>query len=136
MAYVTLFIPVIVLFQLMFTLGFSYILSVGFVYLLGDWGKEKIYKIGVTRGKIEKRIKSLQTGNSGEIYIVDYFETENPFFIEKRLHLIYNKERISKEKEWFELELEDVKKFKKHCEDIEKLIKTMKENHFCPKSIK
>jgi hypothetical protein len=108
----------------------------GFVYLLGDWGKEKIYKIGVTRGKIEKRIKSLQTGNSGEIYIVDYFETENPFFIEKRLHLIYNKERISKEKEWFELELEDVKKFKKHCEDIEKLIKTMKENHFCPKSIK
>ena len=46
----------------------------GFVYLLGDWGKEKTYKIGVTRGKIEKRIKSLQTGNSGEIYIVDYFE--------------------------------------------------------------
>lgn len=106
----------------------------GFVYLLGDYGKEKTYKIGVTRGKIEKRIKSLQTGNSGEIYIVDYFETENPFFLEKRLHLIYNKERVSKE--WFELELEDVKNFKKHCEDTEKLIQIMKENHFCPKNIK
>lgn len=106
----------------------------GFVYLLGDWGKEKIYKIGVTRGSIEKRIKRLQTGNSGEIYIVDYFQTKNPFFIEKRLHMIYHKQNVFRE--WFELGIEDVKKFKKHCEDIEELIKIMKENHFCPKGIK
>lgn len=106
----------------------------GFVYLLGDFGKDKMYKIGVTNGKIEKRIKQIQTGNSGEIYVVDFFETENPFFLEKRLHLIYHKERIFRE--WFELNAEDLKMFKKHCEDIEKLIKVMKENHFCPKSIK
>ena len=28
-----------------------------FVYLLGDSGQDNTYKIGVTRGKIEKRIK-------------------------------------------------------------------------------
>ena len=44
----------------------------GYVYLLGDFDKEGAYKIGVTRGTIERRIKKLQTGNSGEIYIVDY----------------------------------------------------------------
>ena len=53
----------------------------GYVYLLGDFEKEGSYKIGVTRGTIEHRIKKLQTGNSGEIYIVDYFQTEHPFFI-------------------------------------------------------
>ena len=47
--------------------------KIGFIYLLGDWNKEGVYKIGVTTGKIENRIKKLQTGNSGEIYIVDYF---------------------------------------------------------------
>lgn len=106
----------------------------GFVYLLGDWEKENMYKIGATRGKIEKRIKSLQTGNSGEIYVVNYFETENPFFVEKRLHFFYNKERVFNE--WFELEPEEVLKFKEHCEEIEKIINIMKENYFCPKNIK
>ena len=42
----------------------------GCVYLLGDWDKENRYKIGVTRGDVDKRIKKLQTGNSGEIYLI------------------------------------------------------------------
>ena len=36
----------------------------GYVYLLGDFEKEGAYKIGVTRGTIERRIKKLQTGNN------------------------------------------------------------------------
>ena len=46
----------------------------GSVYLLGDSEKEGIFKIGVTRGDIQKRIKKLQTGNAGEIYLVSYYE--------------------------------------------------------------
>ena len=45
------------------------------------------YKIGMTRGKIEKRIKQLQTGNSEEITLLKYHETEYPFFLENGLHL-------------------------------------------------
>lgn len=54
-----------------------------FVYLLGDSGHDNTFKIGVTRSGIEKRIKQLQTGNSNEIYLVDFFETKYPFFFRK-----------------------------------------------------
>ena len=53
----------------------------GSVYLLGDSEKEGIFKIGVTRGDIQKRIKKLQTGNGGEIYLLSYYETEHPFLM-------------------------------------------------------
>lgn len=91
----------------------------GYVYLLGDFGKDGIFKIGVTRGTIENRIKKLQTGNSGEIYIVDYFQTEHPFFIEKWIHIQYGDRNILNE--WFELTIDDMKNFKKNCQKFEDL---------------
>ena len=48
----------------------------GYVYLLTDG---EFFKIGVTRGSIEKRIKKLQTGNPDNIVIVNYHLTEYPF---------------------------------------------------------
>ena len=39
-------------------------------------GQDNTFKIGVTRGSIEKRIKKLQTGNSEEIFLVNYYETD------------------------------------------------------------
>lgn len=100
----------------------------GYVYLLADIDREKTYKIGVTRGDINKRIKKLQTGNSGEIYVVKYFKTKIPFFIEKHLHFKYFKENIRNE--WFKLDDEEVFKFTKHCEDIEEIYNIMKDNEF------
>lgn len=100
----------------------------GYVYLLSDLGKEKTYKIGVTRGDIEKRIKKLQTGNSGEIHMVRYYQTEIPFFIEKHLHFKYNRENIRNE--WFELEDNEIFMFKQHCEEIEEIYNSMKDNPF------
>ena len=91
----------------------------GYVYLLGDFGKEGVFKIGVTRGTIERRIKKLQTGNSGEIYIVDYFQTDHPFFIEKWMHIKYGWKNVMNE--WFEMNLEDMKNFKKNCQKFEEL---------------
>lgn len=91
----------------------------GYVYLLGDWEKVGVYKIGVTRGTIERRIKKLQTGNSGEIYIVDYFQTEHPFFIERWMHIKYNSKKVMNE--WFELGFDDMKDFKKNCQKFEEL---------------
>ena len=91
----------------------------GYVYLLGDFGKEFMFKIGVTRGTIERRIKKLQTGNSSELYIVDYFQTEHPFFIEKWMHIKYSNKKILNE--WFELTMEDMKNFKSDCQRFEYL---------------
>ena len=48
----------------------------GYVYLLTDG---EFFKIGVTKGSIEKRIKKLQTGNPNNIAIVNYHLTEYPF---------------------------------------------------------
>lgn len=101
--------------------------KVGFVYLLGDLEKEGIYKIGVTTGKIENRIKKLQTGNSGEIYIVDYFKSKNPFFVEKWMHKQFLSNRLNGE--WFNLQLDNVKTFKSTCEKFEKLYETINKNN-------
>lgn len=103
----------------------------GFVYLLGEFGKEGVYKIGVTTGKIENRIKKLQTGNSCEIYLVDSYETEHPFVMEKMLHTKYFSDK--KKGEWFELPIDEVVKFSETCEKMQKNIDALKENYFFKK---
>lgn len=91
----------------------------GYVYLLGDYNNEGIYKIGVTRGKIENRIKKLQTGNSGEIYLIKSFETYCPFFIERLLHKTYQFKKVLNE--WFELTKEEIDNFETKCTAYQKL---------------
>lgn len=105
----------------------------GFVYLLGDWEKDGIYKIGVTKGTIERRIKKLQTGNSGEIFMCDYYKTEHPFFIERQLHLKYQSKKVSGE--WYQLTNEEALDFKNVCRSVENLIEIMKDNPFFPKKL-
>ena len=105
-----------------------------FVYLLGDSGQDNTYKIGVTRGKIEKRIKQLQTGNSNEIYLVNYYETKYPFFIEHSLHMkFFPQQKIN---EWFILNDNDVLNFKKNCISIEENAKILENNPFAVKMLK
>lgn len=106
----------------------------GYVYLIGDWGQDGVYKIGVTRGTIENRIKRLQTGNANEIYICSYYQTNHPFFIEKTLHQRYGSKKLSGE--WFQLSYEEFINFKKTCSEIEDMIDAMKDNPFFPKNPK
>lgn len=105
-----------------------------FVYLLGDFEKPGVYKIGVTRGALSKRIKKLQTGNSGEIYICKYYQTEYPFYIEQQLHHRYAPNNVKNE--WFEISDEEFFKFEKTCKFFEELIEILKENPFFAKNIK
>ena len=106
----------------------------GIVYLLGDWEKEGIYKIGVTRGTIENRIKKLQTGNAGEIYICRYHCTEHPFFVERTLHMRFISKKVFNE--WYKLTEEDVLNFPKTCQEIEDMVDVMSTNPFFPKNLK
>lgn len=100
----------------------------GTVYLIGDWEKENYYKIGVTRGDVEKRIKKLQTGNGGEIYLVAKYETEHPFMMEKMLHIRFKGENVLNE--WFELDNETVLNFTEHCKKVEEAIEALKDNYY------
>lgn len=105
-----------------------------FVYLLGDVGHDNVFKIGVTRKDIDKRIKQLQTGNGEEIYLVNYHETDYPFFLERSLHLkFFPKQKLN---EWFILEHNDVMNFKQHCLEIENTVEALKDNPFAKNLLK
>lgn len=105
-----------------------------FVYLLSDSGQDNMFKIGVTRNKIEKRIKQLQTGNGNEIFLIKYYETDYPFFIERLLHMkFFPKQNIN---EWFTLEIEDVNKFNEYCSSFEETAKSLKDNPFSSNILK
>lgn len=98
----------------------------GTVYLLGDTGREGIYKIGVTRGDVADRIRSLQTGNSGEIYMVMKYETDNPFLMENMLHRRYCGDNVRNE--WFVLSDEDVVGFRRTCGEIQAVMDSLRAN--------
>ena len=100
-----------------------------FVYLIGEVDNENNYKIGVTKHKdINKRITELQTGNSQELYIKDYFETKYPYKLEKMLHRHFNDKQIINE--WFELTNEDVKSFNEICLKYNNILLSLKDNPF------
>lgn len=105
-----------------------------FVYLLCDSGQDNMFKIGTTKLPIEQRIKKLQTGNSNEIFLSDYYETAHPFYIEKMLHKKFAPNK--KVGEWFQLDDPDALSFKDVCNQFEELISTLKDNPFFPKNPK
>ena len=101
----------------------------GYVYLIGEIGKEGRYKIGSTKAKnVNKRLKQLQTGNSSELFIKESYETEHPFKLEKMLHNHFKSLNLMGE--WFELSKSDTEDFKGVCEEKEKIISCLKDNPF------
>ena len=101
----------------------------GYVYLIGEMKNEGRFKIGSTKCiDVNKRLKQLQTGNSNELYIREFFQTDRPFRLEKMLHNRFKNANLIGE--WFELNDEDVKQFKTICEDIQKVMNSLKENPF------
>lgn len=104
----------------------------GFVYLICDPLNNR-FKIGVTKGSIEKRILELQTGNSTELHITNWHKTCYPFRVEKMLHSKYGQYR--EHGEWFSLPDEEVSKFNDACEKIESIIDSLKENPYFAKRL-
>jgi hypothetical protein len=108
-------------------------LKKGYVYLICDASNE-LFKIGVTKSSIEKRIKKLQTGNSTELFVSNYHETYYPFCIETMLHNLFSDKRVLNE--WFELSNDDINSFSETCDKLEKRIEVLKENPFFAKNLK
>lgn len=101
----------------------------GFIYLLTDWSSNPPrYKVGITKNDVQKRIKQLQTGCSGELVLVKTYESENYRKIEGTLHRGYKHYSTDGGKEWFELPDERVLNFLNECKQIDDNIKYLLES--------
>ena len=97
----------------------------GYVYLLlstDSDGEKEQYKIGITKNNIEKRIKSLSTGNPNKINLLNYYESKNYKEIEKWLHSRFSLNKTISKNEWFNLTDEQILNFVVTCKKIDETI--------------
>lgn len=85
---------------------------------------DTVYKIGYTNNNPNRRLKQLNTGNDGEMKIINVFETEWGQMVERTLHKVYSHKNINKE--WFKLDIKDIVNFTPTCQKIEENIKVIK----------
>lgn len=104
------------------------------IYLISAMDKEVIaandedivYKIGVTKQKVEARLKQLQTGTDKRLDIISVFESHYPFKVERNLH---NRFKSKKEnREWFNLTKEDIESFQTLCQIYENNFKLLEDS--------
>ncbi len=81
-----------------------------YVYIMKS---NEYYKIGVSSNP-QKRLKELQTGNPVEIEIVNSWKVRFAMELEKKLHDLFDRERVRLE--WFKLDNEDLENIKKYIE--------------------
>lgn len=83
----------------------------GYIYCLTIPRMPGIVKIGYTAGSVEKRVKDLDNTSVVEPLQLYYAgKVRNPITIEKKIHEIYKEFRIRPNREFFEVDPEQVKK--------------------------
>jgi len=101
----------------------------GNVYLLMSTdsdGEKELFKIGITKSSVEKRIKSLSTGNPNKIVLIKSYNSKNYKEIEKWLHSRYHINKTESKNEWFYLTDDEVMKFIDTCKKIDETISFIK----------
>lgn len=104
----------------------------GYVYLIKDSGNDT-FKIGRTKD-INKRLKTLQTGNSTELEIIFNYKTEYASRLESMLHKRFAHYRVNNE--WFKLPDDIVKHFHYYCTELNNIIISLKDNYYFSKNLK
>jgi hypothetical protein len=105
----------------------------GHVYLLVEIDKDgnERYKIGITKNDPEKRVKQLQTGNSGVVRLLQTYESANYKKVEQWLHGRYKWKQTEAKNEWFNLTDDEIKSFLDECKKADTTIQfLLKENPF------
>lgn len=85
------------------------------IYLLKD--QVGNYKIGFTKHSAKNRIKSLQTGNSGNLKVIHEFKTKHKRKVETALHNRFSYVHINRE--FYGLSDAEVNNFIQTCDTIE-----------------
>lgn len=97
------------------------------IYLLKiDTPDCRLYKIGSTKGSVNERIKSLQTGCPYEIRIVEVYDTKHGQTIERTLHNRYN--HFKTYGEWFSLSILEEVGFLQTCQKLEECNNILEKN--------
>jgi len=86
-----------------------------YVYLIQSL-EEGYYKIGVSKHP-NKRISELNTGNSSPLKLIEKYESEFAYAIEKTLQRKYSP--FKKNGEWFDLSVINEITFNEECQKIE-----------------
>ena len=97
----------------------------GYVYLIED-RNNNCFKIGVTKGDPNKRLKKLQTGNPSKLELKYLYECEYPYRLESMLHTHYKS--YNELNEWFSLE--NPNEFINKCVELNNVINSLKYNPF------
>lgn len=95
-----------------------------YVYLIQSL-EDGYYKIGISKNP-QKRIKQLQTGNSSELKLIVFYQSDIANKIENVLHNRYS--HFRKEGEWFDLSIINEITFKEECEKIEENVNFLKKS--------
>jgi hypothetical protein len=103
----------------------------GYVYLIED-KNNNCFKIGVTKGDPEKRLKKLQTGNPSKLEIKYLYKYDYPYRLESMLHRHYSS--CNELNEWFSLE--NPNEFLNKCVELSDMIDALKDNPFFNKGLK
>lgn len=90
----------------------------GIVYLIEETGTGK-KKIGITRRTVEERRKEIQTSLPSPCIILQTYQTQHLFLLERLLHQEYKPKNCKGE--WFDMSEEDVKGWKEMCERKERI---------------
>lgn len=85
--------------------------NIGYVYCLTIPRMPGVVKIGYTSKTIEQRLKDLDNTSVVEPFQVYYAgRVRNPLSVEKKIHEIYREWRIRSNREFFEVDAEQVKR--------------------------
>jgi predicted GIY-YIG superfamily endonuclease len=95
-----------------------------YVYLIQSL-EDSRYKIGVSKHP-KKRISQLQTGNSSKLKLIESYNSEFAYQIEKTLQRRYS--YLRKEGEWFDMSISNEVSFIEECRKIETNIIFLKKN--------
>jgi hypothetical protein len=97
---------------------------VKYIYLIQSL-ENGYYKIGVSKHPA-KRVEQLQTGNSSELKLIEIFQSEQAYKIEKILqNRLLPFRKIG---EWFDIPIISIANFGRECQKIEETIIFLKEN--------
>lgn len=86
-----------------------------YIYLIQSL-ENSYYKIGVSKHP-QVRLKQHQTGNPSATKLIEVYETNYAYRIEKALHRRFS--HVRKEGEWFDLSISIEVSFKSDCQKIQ-----------------
>ena len=88
--------------------------NIGYIYVMSNEAYPDIYKIGSTYGLPEERAEELTgTGNLYPFIVEHSVETKDAEYFEKQIHKILDKCRVNKNREFFKLSLDEIKRILK-----------------------